>query len=66
VKYLLAILLPPVAVLSVGKPAQAVLNLVLTLCFFVPGMLHALLVVHSAEADARTQRLIDAQRQSAR
>ena len=35
--YLLAILLPPVAVLLCGKPIQAVLNFFLTLCFWVPG-----------------------------
>lgn len=34
--YLLC-LLPPVAVLVAGKPIQAVLNLVLTLLFYVPG-----------------------------
>lgn len=43
--YLLAILLPPVAVLFTGKPFKALLNLVLTLIFFVPGAVHAALVV---------------------
>ncbi|TFB21847.1 YqaE/Pmp3 family membrane protein [Filobacillus milosensis] len=43
--YLLAILLPPVAVLLVGKPTKAILNLILTLIFFVPGAVHAALVV---------------------
>ncbi|MFZ4779617.1 MAG: YqaE/Pmp3 family membrane protein, partial [Terrimicrobiaceae bacterium] len=31
-RYLLAIILPPLAVLLCGKPFQAVLNLILTLC----------------------------------
>lgn len=43
--YLLAILLPPVAVLLTGKPLKALLNLVLTAIFFVPGAVHAALVV---------------------
>ncbi|MFD1020827.1 YqaE/Pmp3 family membrane protein [Thalassobacillus hwangdonensis] len=43
--YLLAILLPPVAVLLTGKPMKALLNLVLTIIFFVPGAVHAALVV---------------------
>lgn len=58
--YLLAILLPPVAVLVAGKPFQAILNIGLTLLFFIPGMLHALLVVHNHYADKRTERLINA------
>ena len=44
--YLLAILLPPVAVLFCGKPFQAVINFILTLIFWVPGVIHAILVVH--------------------
>lgn len=60
--YLLAILLPPVAVLLCGKPAQALLNCVLTLFLWVPGIIHACMVVGSHQADQRTQRLVKAQR----
>lgn len=56
-RYLLAILLPPLAVLSCGKPLQALLNLVLTLCLWVPGVLHAVLVVHQHHQEAQTRRL---------
>ena len=56
--YLLAIVLPPVAVLLCGKPMQAVLNLVLTCFFWIPGAVHALFVVNSHLADKRTDRLI--------
>ena len=38
--------LPPVAVLFCGKPFQAVINFILTLIFWVPGVIHAILVVH--------------------
>jgi uncharacterized membrane protein YqaE (UPF0057 family) len=62
--YLLCIVLPPVAVLLKGKPVQAVLNLVLTLCFWVPGVIHAILVVNNANADKRNERLIKEIRRS--
>ncbi len=56
--YLLAIVLPPLAVLLCGKPMQAVLNFVLTCLFWIPGAVHALFVVNSHLADKRTDRLI--------
>ena len=56
--YLLAIFLPPIAVLLAGKPFQAILNLVLTLLFYVPGLIHALFVVHNHYADRRTDRIV--------
>ena len=43
--YLLAILLPPIAVLMTGKPLQALLNLVLWCFGFIPAIIHAILVV---------------------
>jgi len=58
--YLVAILLPPVAVLFCGKPLQALLNLLLTLFFYFPGMIHALFVVNSHLADKRNKELIRA------
>ena len=59
-RYLLAILLPPVAVLLCGKPIQFFLNLLLTLCFWIPGSIHAIVVVSSHLADKRTDRIVDA------
>ena len=59
-KYLLAILLPPLAVLLCGKPFQAVINLILTLMLWVPGVIHALFVVHSYENWRNTDRIIAA------
>jgi uncharacterized membrane protein YqaE (UPF0057 family) len=61
--YLVAVVLPPLAVLLCGKPFQALLNVVLTLLLWVPGMIHALLVAHNYYADKRQQRLMDAMRQ---
>jgi uncharacterized membrane protein YqaE (UPF0057 family) len=59
-RYLIAIILPPVAVLLCGKPVQFLLNIVLTLCFYFPGAIHAILVVSSYQADKRNQKLIRA------
>ena len=64
--YLLCIVLPPVAVLLKGKPGQAVLNLILTLCFWVPGVIHAILVVNNANADKRNDKLVKEIRKSNR
>lgn len=71
--YLLALVLPPLAVLLSGRPFQAVFNgllwalgLVLMLLPFVPGLpllgivaLWALLVVHNRKQSARDRRLVD-------
>jgi uncharacterized membrane protein YqaE (UPF0057 family) len=58
VLYLLAVLLPPLAVLLCGKPFQAVINLLLTLLLWVPGVIHAVLVVHNHYSDKRTDRIV--------
>lgn len=65
-RYLIAILLPPLAVLLCGKPFQAFLNIFLTLLFWIPGMVHALFVVHSHLDDKRTDRVIKAIRENER
>ena len=51
VRIILAIFLPPVAAfLTVGLGLHFWLNIILSLCFFVPGVIHALwLVVKNAE-----------------
>jgi len=59
-RYILAIFLPPVAVFLCGKPIQGIINIVLTLAFFIPGVIHALFVVHNHLADKRTDRVVNA------
>jgi uncharacterized membrane protein YqaE (UPF0057 family) len=59
-RYLLALLCPPVAVLMCGKPFQAIINLLLTLCFWVPGAVHALLVANDYYEDRRQAHLLSA------
>ena len=58
--YLLAVVLPPVAVLCCGKPIQALLNIFLTLCVYFPGMIHAIAVVSSHKADQRAKQITQA------
>jgi uncharacterized membrane protein YqaE (UPF0057 family) len=64
--YLIAILLPPVAVFMAGKPIQAVLNIGLTLLLYFPGLIHALFVVSNHYADKRTKRVVQATKEAGR
>jgi len=64
-RYFLALVLPPLAVLLCGKPFQALLNLFLTLCLWFPGALHACLVVNAHLADRRAERIVHALRRTA-
>ena len=57
--YLLAILLPPVAVFLRGTRLQALLNLLLTLIGYVPGMIHAILVLMWQKAAQRDEVLYE-------
>ena len=59
-RYLIAILLPPLAVFLCGKPMIGVLNIILTLCFWIPGVVHALFVVHNHLNEKQTQKIVDA------
>lgn len=58
--YLLAIFLPPIAVLLCGKWFQAILNFLLCLLLFIPGVIHAFLVVGEHKADKRAVRMANA------
>lgn len=61
--YLLAILLPPVAVLLVGKPVQALVNVLLCMLFVIPGVIHAVFVVHEHKADQRMKKQVELMKQ---
>ncbi|ARK30597.1 YqaE/Pmp3 family membrane protein [Halalkalibacter krulwichiae] len=54
--YLIAVLLPPLAVLLAGRPFQAVLNLILTMFFWLPGAIHACFIVADKKADRRAKK----------
>jgi uncharacterized membrane protein YqaE (UPF0057 family) len=49
----LAVVCPPLAVLSSGSKSEAVKNAGLTLCLFVPGVVHALGVVDRYHTERR-------------
>jgi uncharacterized membrane protein YqaE (UPF0057 family) len=54
--YLLAIIFPPLAVFVARKPFQAFLNFLLTCLGWIPGVIHAVLVVNEYKADRRAMR----------
>lgn len=63
--YFLAILLPPAAVLFAGgRPMQALLNTGLTLLGWIPGVIHAFLVVGEHKADKRADRMFEKQQEA--
>ncbi|WP_322906683.1 YqaE/Pmp3 family membrane protein [Paenibacillus campi] len=57
--YILAIFLPPVAVLLCGKPGKAILNLILTLIVWLPGVIHAFIVISQTENDKRNRKMLE-------
>lgn len=65
-RYLLAIVLPPVAMFTVGKPFQATLCLLLmiTLIGWPIAAIWAILVVNSSFADTRAKKAIEEQRKT--
>ena len=63
-KYVLAILLPPLGLLSVGRGGQALVCLVLmlTIIGWPLAAVWALLVVNSAETESRVRRAMEEER----
>jgi uncharacterized membrane protein YqaE (UPF0057 family) len=52
-RYFFCVVLPPVAVLMTGRITSFVLSLLLTLLGWVPGVIHACLVVNDYQAEHR-------------
>lgn len=59
-KYLLCIFLPPLAVLNTGRPFSALLNAFLTLLFWVPGIIHAVIVVNADRDEEKHAEMLSA------
>jgi uncharacterized membrane protein YqaE (UPF0057 family) len=59
-RYLLAVILPPAAVYSCGRPRHLPVSVLLTACLWVPGAVHALLLARAAAARERADRVADA------
>lgn len=64
--YFLAILVPPVAVLFRGKPVQALLNCLLCLLGWIPGIIHAFMVINKSNADKRHKEMVKAIKKEAK
>jgi len=62
---ILAIICPPLAVLLFGTRTQAAANTGLTLCLFIPGVLHALSVVDQYNVERRYESVMRALAESA-
>lgn len=70
--YVVAILIPPLALLIEGKIFQAIINAVFWILLMILtigsgfiiisllAVIHAVVVVHGARSDARTQKIVDA------
>jgi uncharacterized membrane protein YqaE (UPF0057 family) len=52
--YLIAIICPPFATLVAGKRKQALNNLLLTFLFYVPGLIHSMVVIKNAHDNYET------------
>ncbi len=59
-RYLLAVILPPAAVLLCRQPKRLPANAVLTVLLWLPGAVHAILVVRAVAQRERADRLADA------
>jgi uncharacterized membrane protein YqaE (UPF0057 family) len=59
-----AIVISLLAVLLCGKSIQSILNIFSMLMFWMPGTIHAILVVRNHLADKRAQKVVQAIRQS--
>lgn len=62
-KYFFCIFFPPAAVLLANRKAALIPNIILTCLVWLPGVIHAFMVVNGAEADRRHKELIEATKQ---
>ena len=56
-RYFFCVLFPPVAILLTGRKGSFLLSLLLTVFGWLPGIIHAVLVVNDYEAEKRFQKL---------
>jgi len=57
-RYFLCFLFPPLAILTTGKIGAFILNIFLTLFFWIPGVIHAILVTTQYYDDKRHRQLM--------
>ena len=58
--FVLCIIFPPLAALIAGGLMSGILNFILTLLGWIPGMIHAFMVVNNDKAEKRNQEQIQA------
>lgn len=56
--YILAIFLPPIALLLKGRVGAAILNFFLCLLFWIPGVVHAIIVIAQGEGERRHKEMM--------
>ncbi len=56
--YFLCFLFPPIAVLTTGRVGSFILSVILTLLFWVPGIIYAILVVNDYYEAKRHRQII--------
>ena len=61
-RFFLCFLCPPAAILTTGRIGAFILNILLTLCFWIPGIIHAILVTNDFYENRRYKKLIRATR----
>ncbi|MGZ3999897.1 MAG: YqaE/Pmp3 family membrane protein [Mucilaginibacter sp.] len=59
-RYFLCIILPPLAVLTTGRIGAFLLSCLLTLCLWVPGVVHAILVTNDYYEERRHRQMMRA------
>ncbi|MGZ3767898.1 MAG: YqaE/Pmp3 family membrane protein [Mucilaginibacter sp.] len=59
-RYFLCIILPPLAVLTTGRIGAFLLSCLLTLCLWVPGVVHAILVNNGYYEERRHRQMMRA------
>ncbi|MGZ3754254.1 MAG: YqaE/Pmp3 family membrane protein [Mucilaginibacter sp.] len=63
-RYFLCLIFPPAAVFTTGRIGALILNIILTICFWVPGVIHAILVTNDFYEARRHRRLVREVRRS--
>jgi uncharacterized membrane protein YqaE (UPF0057 family) len=61
-RYFLCFLCPPLAILTTGKLGSFILSIILTILFWIPGIIYSILVVNEYYAERRHRQLIRATR----
>jgi uncharacterized membrane protein YqaE (UPF0057 family) len=63
-RYFLCIILPPLAVLTTGRIGAFLLSCLLTLCLWIPGVIHAVLVTNDYYEERRHRQMMRAIRRN--